>query len=200
MPKVALEIDLAAFVASVKEAEANGALANMSRLNEVVANLYNEKVKPTKPIQPGVIGLRLKEWKIETLTKPGKKGREAGVPLSDEQKAAMLAGRKNSQIKAKDKSNPLRARYIKEMTDRLRINDAMTYVSLVEKCADGKEKAIRKMQCLQCVGYSPKEVSICTDFACPQLLKRPYQKYDELVKLGNLELEDDEDDIDTEAA
>lgn len=46
-----------------------------------------------------------------------------------------------------------------------------------EKAAARKSmRAAVNSQCLECVGYLTKEVSMCTDLACPLYLYRPYQK------------------------
>jgi len=44
-----------------------------------------------------------------------------------------------------------------------------------------KHKSMRaaiNSQCLECVGYQRKEVSLCTDLGCPLYSYRPYQKRD----------------------
>lgn len=46
-----------------------------------------------------------------------------------------------------------------------------------EKAVSRKSmRAAVNSQCLECVGYLTKEVSMCTDLACPLYLYRPYQK------------------------
>ena len=37
-------------------------------------------------------------------------------------------------------------------------------------------RAAVNSQCLECVGHQRREVSVCTDLACPLYLYRPYQK------------------------
>jgi len=46
-----------------------------------------------------------------------------------------------------------------------------------KKAVSGKSlRAAVNSMCLECVGYSTREVSLCTDLACPLYMYRPYQK------------------------
>ena len=47
------------------------------------------------------------------------------------------------------------------------------YKKLYEKAVSGRSrKAAIRSQCLECVGYFPKEITLCTDKGCPLYLYR----------------------------
>ena len=64
----------------------------------------------------------------------------------------------------------------KKIAERLEIIPD-TYKNQYRKAV--KKKALRasvNSLCLECCGYLRKEVTMCTDLACPMYLVRPYQK------------------------
>jgi hypothetical protein len=51
------------------------------------------------------------------------------------------------------------------------------YKGVYKKAVTGKSlRACINAQCLMCCGYQRKEVTLCTDLACPLYAVRPYQE------------------------
>ena len=58
------------------------------------------------------------------------------------------------------------------------------YKVMYKKAMSGRSrKAAVRMFCLECVGYSEREVSLCTDPYCPLFKYRPKAKAQPLVKV-----------------
>jgi len=58
------------------------------------------------------------------------------------------------------------------------------YRSTYKKAVTHKSmRAAVNSQCLECVGYERKEISVCTDLGCPLYSFRPYQKLRKTVSL-----------------
>jgi hypothetical protein len=54
---------------------------------------------------------------------------------------------------------------------------------LAEKVAAGSLKAIVKYNCLQCVGFQPKEVRLCGIKSCQSYSARPYKTESEKARI-----------------
>lgn len=171
MARAKLEVNREILVRALTRAEANGPLENQSKLWNSACSIYNQQKIPC-PITPVVVMLRAKEWGIQVKTLPGKRGggRKSGVPLSDEQKAALQAGRKRRG------EHPQKEAWIAAQREKLRINGALRLLPLVESAAKGRRKAQDKLFCMECCGYSSKEVRLCSDIGCPKWLGRPFQQ------------------------
>lgn len=156
-------------------AEKNGALKNLSELWKAAEVEYNKLDGIPEPVTFSTVMLRAIEWKLLYTTKAGKKGKAKGVALSAEQKAAMQAGRG----KRKSGSHPMKDKVRAAMEQRLKDNDQLALLPLVDRVIEGSPSACRKWNCLECVCYDRKEVRDCSDFACAFYLKRPYQKFKE---------------------
>lgn len=114
-------------------------------------------------ITSSIVGLRINEFNLlpEISTKPGKRGRQGG-PISDEQKAAMKAGRVKKQVDPK---------WIKE----LKKNTPSTYLPIIDKIESGSLKASTKLYCLQCTNFNKSEIKNCTILSCALYQNRPYK-------------------------
>jgi len=80
MARKSTVIDQVIFTKSVKEAEKNGALKNLSELYDAIASAYTLAVialGSTTFCSPTLAKKHIEDWGIETLTSPGKKGRPA---------------------------------------------------------------------------------------------------------------------------
>jgi hypothetical protein len=171
--------------------------------------LYNAN-DPPKQIAWQVVGLRVKEWKLDVKTQAGKQGREPKpekekVVLTDEQKLArkerltaqLAAGRKNGGKRSnKVKNHPHRAEAVAAMTAELVRCEATRFLPLVELVANGSRRAADKLFCLGCVGYQSAEVRRCSDIGCPKWLGRPFQKSAETATAEEMEAVDAQ--LDTE--
>ena len=171
--KTATPVNQELLLASVKEAEKDGPLKNLNVLWQVAADIYNAKC-PEAPITFSIVLLRAKAWDIKTITVPGRRGKEKGVALSEEQKQAMQAGRKKKKNRSSD--DPNLVLWAEGMKERLKENKADRFLNLVEITIKGSKRAKCKLQCLQCMAYQPQEVRQCGDYGCPLWFDRPYQK------------------------
>ncbi len=75
MPRRKLQVSREKFEQAVQEAESKGPLKNISFLCDTVSKIYNNMDVPEK-LNPQVVGLRLKEYSIETKTKKSRRGRK----------------------------------------------------------------------------------------------------------------------------
>lgn len=78
MARKSTVIDQVVFTNSVKEAEKNGALKNLGALYDAVARIYTLAIialGSTVYCTPALAKKHIDEWKIETVTGPGRKGR-----------------------------------------------------------------------------------------------------------------------------
>lgn len=164
MARKKLEVNKVTLQRAVEKAEENGSLSKLSELYEKVAENYN--LSQHENITSSIVGLRIKEYKIETKTKPGKRGREK---MTDKQKAAM---QQNRTSKAEKFSNsPVALKILNNM----RKDVPERFQSVVEKVTEGSRTAAVKLKCLECSGYQTPEVRHCTAIQCPLWLFRPYQ-------------------------
>lgn len=155
---------------AITEAEGGKALATQNELWQKAAKIYNLKEVP-EPIEFSTVALRAKEFGLEYLTKPGKKGRAAGVKLSPEQKAAMQAGRSGGRA-AKFASDPLIVQGHKE----LRAETPQRFQPVVDRLVDGGSmKAAIALKCLDCCAHQPVEIKNCPCTSCPLYAFRPYK-------------------------
>jgi len=79
MARRKIKVDRDKLEQAVRKAEENGPLKNISALTVAVSEIYNAD-NPEEPLNPQVVGLRLKEFAFELKTKKGKRGRPSGVP------------------------------------------------------------------------------------------------------------------------
>lgn len=186
MAKTPKKVDQKLLVRAIEQAEKDGPLRNLQALWESACKIYNESVGTTSfpEITPSVVMLRVGEWNISRKTVAGKKGR--GV-LSDEQKAAMQAGRQGGRTSKAEKfaKNPL----IAEAHKLLRERTPERFHNLVDQIEAGSRSAAVKLNCLECSAYVTSEVRQCVCSHCPLFAFRPYQ--------GSIE-PDEAEELDTE--
>jgi hypothetical protein len=183
MAKPMTEVSRNTLELAIRKAETDGPLKNLDALWTAACEIYNSMDVP-KQITKSVVMLRATAWKLETKTKPGKKGRAAGVPLSEEQKAAMQAGRGARKPRAeKFAGDPVLVQGFSE----LRKEVPERFLPLVEKLTNkGSMRAAVALKCLDCSGYSTVEVRLCPCTSCPLYAFRPYKGKagdDEVVEL-----------------
>jgi hypothetical protein len=178
MAKTATKVDKGWFVLCVEEAEKDGPLANLAKLYDEVARVYNGgKDASYDEISGAVAKGRITEWSLTVKTLPGRRGREKGVPMSAEHKAKLHAGRAAAGPRVnKSKKHPQREAFIEAATARLKANEALRFLPLVERAANGSSKARCRLRCLDCMAYVPTEIKKCGDVGCENFLVRPYQR------------------------
>jgi len=190
MAKPMTEVSRPKLEAAIRKAEEAGPLKNLDALWVAACAIYNAS-SPPKEISKSVIMLRATAWKLETKTKPGKKGRAAGVPLSDEQKAAMQAGRGARKPRAeKFAADPLLVQGFKD----LKRQTPERWKPLVDKLSQqGSMRAAVALKCLDCSAYQPVEIKLCACTDCSLYAFRPYKG-----KAGEDEQAEELDDIQDE--
>ena len=179
MAKVPVSVDREKLVAAIRQAEANGPLENQTALFVRAAELYNRN-SPPREISHSVVYLRIREWKIEIKTQPGKKGRQAGVKLSDEQKAKMQAGRALAGPRGSKQMSKIKN--LKEVFEEQRKSTPKEFHYLLEKAQAGSKVAALKIKCLDCAAWQRSEVANCGILGCGLYHIRPYKKVKAEVK------------------
>jgi len=167
MARKSVEVNKELLTKCVVDAEAAQTFSTQQELWQKVAELYNA-TKPPVEITFSVACLRVKAWEILFATESSK-GRRKGVKLSDEQKAAMKAGRKGG------KRTKFTSTAAQKSLALLREKTPEKFWPLVDKIAKGSRAAAGKLFCIQCMGYNSSEVKRCTGLDCAYFLFRPYQ-------------------------
>lgn len=157
------QVDQDLLTQSVRQAEINGPLSNRSALYEKVAEIYNQSVKEEDQILPATAMNRIVKWEILVKTPVGQRGRAKGTALTPEHKAKLHAGRRGKKSRYAD-------------WDAMRKKTPERYHPLITKVEGGNKRAAIKLHCLECTGYSSKEVHLCTATACVMYSLRPFQK------------------------
>lgn len=196
MSKPITEVCRNTVVKSIAEVEKNGPLGNRNELYQAVAKLYNrDKPLALKEISHSVIGLRVTTWNLEVKTPFGKKGRQAGVALTQEQKDKMQEGRANS-VRV-PRSEKLKA-FAAEFTELRRVTPVSLH-STIDRIQGGSLKAAVRLNCLACSGDKIQEVKLCQVNDCPLYAFRPGAiPYKDAKRLGDKR--DKESETETAAA
>lgn len=173
-------------------------LVDKSELQEVIDRLENSQVfknlgmlwkavaattwalcqKP-RPVTAAIAYQKAKQYGIVTKTKPGRKG--PGGTMTEEHKAAMLAGR-GQRVPRSEK--------MKEFSDTfesLRKNSGERWSNLVEKAEKGSFKAAIALKCLDCACWQITEIRDCTCVACPLFPHRPYKNRENEEEIEEIE-------------
>lgn len=164
MGRIKLQISKEDLLKQINNVETEREFRNRNELAEYIANTdWGKNFKP-KPITASVVILRIEEFNLGSVIKTpkGKRGRQSGIALSAEQKAAMQAGRQQKSIS-------------KDFIDRLKKNTPVTFHNVINRIQSGSIKAAIKLHCLQCSGYERNEVKHCQCLTCPLYAIRPYQ-------------------------
>lgn len=175
MARTSVAVDRAKLIFSIAEVEKNGALVNRSVLHTKVAEYYNGVVIDSPKITPAIVGLRIKEWNINVTTPVGKRGRQAGVSMTPEQKA-LLANRTRTTRSEKFAKNPEIKAALQDLKSEIGSSkESSLYLPLVDKICGGSMKAAVKLMCLTCSNFQRNEVKECGATNCPLYAFRPFQ-------------------------
>lgn len=147
---VVKETELKSAIATV---ESNGPFANFGALCEAVANTdWAKQVRNTKHqirgLQPQMVGIKIKEYNVECLTKPGKKGRQAGQ--------AITKTSRSDKVK-KLKIEKFAEKLLGEVTSTDKNPVPDKYMRLAQQALEGSPVAAIKLQCGACMGYTGDE-------------------------------------------
>lgn len=153
-----LTFDKKKLIAAITEAESAGPLANRSLLWTVVATLLDCKIHH--------VANAFRKWELSCTTPVGKRGRIGGVTGPRKPRCEKLADKKYDRWKA-----------------GIQKEFAKYGPNLVNGILAGRSAALRKANCLACVGHenATKEIRHCPVVECVFWSTRPYQK-DEEVK------------------
>ena len=171
MAKVAIPVDRERLVNAIRQIEAGGPLKNQGVLWKKAAEFYNRGAD--RPITFSVVALRVREWKIEVKTQPGKKGRQG--PMTEEQKAKMQAAR----AAAGPRGSKPKLKNIDEIFAEQRKSTPEEFHPLLEKAQAGSKVAAVKLKCLDCAAWQKSEVAQCGILGCALYHIRPYKKFKE---------------------
>lgn len=160
MGRVKLEVAKEKLISVITEIEANGSFINRSALADAIANTEWAKNYNPRPITTSVILSRIDEYNIELKTPKGKRGRQSGVSLTDDQKKKMMEGR--------NQKNKMSLNELRKATPEKR-------KGLVNKIENGSRSAAMKLMCLFCTDHNTQEIKHCTISKCPLFSFRPYQ-------------------------
>jgi hypothetical protein len=166
MSRVTIVVNKDLLAACIKEAEANGPLANQSAVQQKVSELYNAKKDVSlKEISPSVVYLRIKEFGLVLTTPKGKRGKVAGCsPVG-------FGGTGKRTPKAeKFAADPKVVKMFQELYKVV----PERFQPVLEKARKGSRNAAVKLMCLSCVNYETGEVGRCT-VICPLWPFRPYK-------------------------
>ena len=151
----------------VDELESQQTFPNPSALWNAVEETAWAKAHQPRPVAASVAYDRAKELGIQYKTRPAKRGL---VALTEEQRAAMLAARKNR----KPRSEKMKA-YASTFTG-MRNCVTERFPPLVAQAEKGSLRAAIKRKCLDCSNYQPSEIKECRITACSLFSHRPYQR------------------------
>jgi len=160
------EVDRPLLERLVRVVEMSGPLSGgLNGLYTELETEYNSTPGIPEPITSSVIGLRVKEWGIETKTKPGKRGRAKGFGDG--------SGSRNRISKSeKFASNSFIVSHHNELEKVI----PKRFLPVLDEVRNGSRRAAVKLNCLQCCGYMTAEVRKCTSQgSCPLWAFRPYQ-------------------------
>jgi hypothetical protein len=167
--KPSTPVDRAKLEAALREAEKDGPLANLTKLWEAAAAIYNKNPGVT-PITFSVVLLRAKEWNIQVKTQPGRKG----GPMSEEHKAALLAGRGQRKPRA-EKMKDFASTFDALRRDLNAHVDTRRFLPVVDAAEKGSLTAAVKLKCLDCCNWQTGEIKLCTANDCSLFPHRPYK-------------------------
>jgi hypothetical protein len=201
-----IQVDRNALEQAIHQAENNGPLVNLDALWKKTVAIYNKGVVP-ESITFSVAALRAKSWGIVTKTKPGRKGGDGSQLRA--WRGSGEGGGKRVPREQKFKNNPevqnvlteLRTK-IKAVAERTSSGDlvypALRFLPLVDAVAKGSRSAAVKLTCLECGGWTTKEVKYCSCTGCALWPFRPYQPHTGEVADDEVDAEVDEVDAEVD--
>jgi hypothetical protein len=151
----------------VTELESKQTFPHPSALWKAVEETQWAKSYQPRPVTAAVAYGRAKELGIRYQTSPAKRG--IGIVLSEQQRAAMQAARKNR----KPRAEKMRA-FARTFAD-LRKLSPPRYLPLVDQAEKGSLRAAIKLNCLECSNFQVSEVKSCPVVFCAMFPHRPYQ-------------------------
>lgn len=168
--KTSTPVDMKLLEESLLAVEKDGGLTNRSALWVAVAEHYNShKAENEKEITHSIANLRITATLLEKVTTPvGRRGVAAGGTMSDEHKAALLAGRKDRGVKAKPVFWKLHVAAVLQANSNLK----REFVLKALHKRGNRMKA--KLRCLSCADCKAA-IKGCTAFDCSDWADRPYQ-------------------------
>ena len=196
-------VNRARFIQVIVDVEKNGPLANRGVLFEAITKAYNLGTDPL--ITPAIVSGRVKEWNITLKTPLGKRGKAAGVPMTEAHKKALHEGRRaasSAAIPYKDTEEgkaDYEAKCIyyigKNWQEFIKTNQSRFH-GLILRYMDGSKKAGIALECLDCVGDEKPNDTIrnCAKNSCGNYRFRPYK----LTVNGKALDDDDTSDIQVE--
>jgi hypothetical protein len=161
-----LEIDRDEFQRIVTDLESKQTFPNPTALWQAVEKTDWAKAQSPRPLTASVANTRAKELGIQCRTKPSKRG--IGE-LTEEQRAAMQAARKNRKPRAE------KMRAFASTFEQLRKTVPERFLPLVDRAEKGSLRASIKLNCLECSAYQPGEIKLCVITSCAMFPHRPYQ-------------------------
>lgn len=158
MPRPTVLIDKSQLEQVIKDLESKQTFSNLSALCKSVcetdwAKSIKNSVGKDVVLQPQVVYNRIEEFKLQLNTKPGKKGRAAGVKVS---------GVRRSRSE-KFSQNPL----VQATIEKLRQDSPKSEGKLIDKIEGGSIKAMVKAMCRNCVCYEQSLIGDKSCLGCP---------------------------------
>ncbi len=160
-----LEIDRDEFQRIVNELEDGQTFPNPTALWKAVEGTDWAKAQKPRPLTGSVAGTRAKELGIQVKTQPAKRG----LTLTEEQRAAMQAARKNRKPRAE------KMKAFADTFGQLRKAVPERFLPVVDQAEKGSLRAAIKLNCLECSGYQLVEIKLCVVTSCAMYPHRPYQ-------------------------
>lgn len=172
MARRTIPVDKEKLRQSIVAVEKDGPLKNRNELAEAVAKHYNS-TGDNEEISHSVVTLRIKAFGLEESLKTPK-GKRGRAKMSDEQKAAMAAGRAGGRTSKADKIAG-RQDYQAALA-KLEESVPPRFTHVLEQVKSGSRTAAVKLNCLGCMGFgSTKDVRECSVFTCSLWMFRPFQ-------------------------
>lgn len=208
--KKSFEVDKKKLQEALNKAEVPGPFKNLHELWVAAEKIYNKMDVP-RAITFSVVALRAKDWKLTYKTVKGKQGRGS---MSPEQKAKMQAARVSNKGAGGKRSRGDKFKRVDgydTYRDALLKQAGKRYKSLAEGTLKGSLSSARKLNCVQCMGFSSGASGMirnCTasgangSSPCSWWLSRPYQgelEPEELDENAEVVAPDEEEVIDEAA-
>ena len=171
MSKEPFIVDRTLLEASIKDAEKDGPLTNLSELWRRSCAFYNEQLaylakQPNAPtiqfVTPSVISLRAKIWNIQILTVAGAKGRKRS-PSNPPNTPKVKLGRKE------------RLKGFAGNFAKMRRLMPKKFHKFIDRAEKGSIKEAVRVKCLDCSHFEKKEIAHCKVKGCALFPYRPYQ-------------------------
>jgi len=131
--------------------------------------------------------LKCKEYSVSMLTPPGKRGRQAGHTLTEEQKQARIVTKKESK-KVLLNSEVSKASF--DLMEEHVLSVFPKETSTVAKIKTGSLRAMVRANCLLCSGDGKQSVADCNARRCVFWAIRPFQHKRTMLTVGATDSEE----------